>query len=72
MAPGLAAVLFGLLWAASWGGGDFCGGLATRRAPDWLSIDIANLSGRILSLPTRDQIEVPPFNEALIVEHYSR
>ena len=27
---------------------------------------------QMLSLPTRDQIEVPPFNEALIVEYYSR
>jgi len=46
--------------------------LNTRRAPDWMSIDSSALSGRILSLPTRDQIEVPTFNEALVVEHYSR
>jgi small subunit ribosomal protein S4 len=46
--------------------------LNTRRAPDWMSIDSSVLSGRILSLPTRDQIEVPTFNEALVVEHYSR
>ena len=26
----------------------------------------------VLSLPTRDQMELPPFNEALIVEYYSR
>lgn len=46
--------------------------LNSRRAPDWMAIDSATLSGRILSLPARDQIEVPTFNEALIVEHYSR
>jgi small subunit ribosomal protein S4 len=51
---------------------DFGAVLETRRAPEWLSLDIPNLSGKILNLPTRDQIEVPPFNEALIVEHYSR
>jgi small subunit ribosomal protein S4 len=46
--------------------------LNTRRAPDWMSVDSSALSGKILSLPTRDQIEVPTFNEALVVEHYSR
>ena len=46
--------------------------LETRRAPDWMTIDPRALSGRILNLPARDQIEVPSFNEALVVEHYSR
>jgi small subunit ribosomal protein S4 len=46
--------------------------LNSRRAPDWMSVDAANLSGKVLNLPTRDQIEVPTFNEALVVEHYSR
>ena len=46
--------------------------LDTRRAPDWMTIDSATLSGKILNLPARDQIEVPSFNEALVVEHYSR
>ncbi|MBA3450873.1 MAG: 30S ribosomal protein S4 [Chloroflexia bacterium] len=46
--------------------------LNTRRAPDWLTIDASALSGRVLNLPARDQIEVPTFNEALVVEHYSR
>jgi small subunit ribosomal protein S4 len=46
--------------------------LSTKRAPDWISMDVTNLSGKILSLPAREQIEVPPFNEALIVEHSSR
>jgi small subunit ribosomal protein S4 len=46
--------------------------LQTKRAPDWMSVTIGDLSGKIMQLPTRDQIEVPIFNEALIVEHYSR
>ena len=46
--------------------------LNTRRAPDWISMDASTLSGKVLSLPSRDQIEVPSFNEALVVEHYSR
>jgi len=46
--------------------------LETRRAPDWMTVDSRALSGRIMNLPARDQIEVPSFNEALVVEHYSR
>jgi small subunit ribosomal protein S4 len=46
--------------------------LNSRRAPDWMTVDANALSGRILNLPARDQIEVPTFNEALVVEHYSR
>jgi small subunit ribosomal protein S4 len=46
--------------------------LDTRRAPDWMTIEPRALSGKILNLPARDQIEVPSFNEALVVEHYSR
>jgi len=46
--------------------------LQTKRPPDWISLNVNELGGRIMQLPTRDQIEVPVFNEALIVEHYSR
>ncbi len=46
--------------------------LDTKRAPEWLSVNSRDLSGKVLVLPTRDQVEIPPFNEALIVEHYSR
>src|SRR5579884_3916130 len=46
--------------------------LETKAVPDWLRLDTANYSGKVLNLPTRDQIQVPLFNEALIVEHYSR
>ena len=37
-----------------------------------VSVNIGDLGAKIMNLPTRDQIEVPMFNEALIVEHYSR
>ena len=46
--------------------------LASRQAPDWMAMDRDSLSGRILQLPLREQINVPTFNEALIVEFYSR
>lgn len=39
--------------------------------PEWLSADVNTLSGRVLDLPTRDQIEVP-LNEQLVIEYYSR
>ena len=51
---------------------DYAEVLNTRRAPDWMTVDSNALSGRVLNLPARDQIEVPAFNEALVVEHYSR
>lgn len=39
--------------------------------PDWLSLDAENLQGRVLSLPKREQLDVP-IKEQLIVEYYSR
>jgi small subunit ribosomal protein S4 len=51
---------------------DFNVQLETKRPPDWVSLNVNDLSGKVLSLPTRDQMELPPFNEALIVEYYSR
>lgn len=39
--------------------------------PAWLSRDANTLTGRVLSLPTRDQIDVP-VDENLVVEFYSR
>lgn len=44
---------------------------STRIVPEWLSADHDNLSGTVLSLPNRDQIDVP-VNETLIVELYSK
>jgi small subunit ribosomal protein S4 len=42
-----------------------------RGIPEWLSFDPASLSGRIGSLPTRAQINLP-VQEQLIVELYSK
>jgi small subunit ribosomal protein S4 len=40
-------------------------------APSWLAIDRDKLSGKVLSLPKRDEINLP-VNEQLIVELYSK
>ena len=40
-------------------------------APTWLEIDRDNFKGRIISLPKRDEIQMP-VNEQLIVELYSK
>ncbi len=45
--------------------------LAERKVVDWLSRDDHRLSGQVLSMPTREQIDVP-LQEQLIVEYYSR
>lgn len=42
-----------------------------RFPPEWLSVDVNALSGRVLALPTREEIEAP-LNEQLIIEYYSR
>ena len=39
--------------------------------PEWLSVDAASLSGKMLNVPTRASISVP-INEQLIVEFYSK
>lgn len=44
----------------------------SKQVPDWLTRDMDNLNGRVVSTPTRDQIEIPPLNEQLVVEFYSR
>lgn len=45
--------------------------LAERKVVDWLSRDENRLAGQVLSMPTREQIDVP-LQEQLIVEYYSR
>ena len=40
-------------------------------APTWLEVNRENLSGRVLSLPKREEINLP-VNEQLIVELYSK
>jgi small subunit ribosomal protein S4 len=42
-----------------------------RGVPEWLSFDAATMAGRIASLPTREQINLP-VQEQLIVELYSK
>jgi len=44
---------------------------AYKTPPEWLEVDAENLSGRVLSLPTREQIDTA-VSEQLIVELYSR
>jgi small subunit ribosomal protein S4 len=39
--------------------------------PEWLQVDAANTLGRVLSIPTREQINLP-VQEQLIVELYSK
>ncbi len=46
-------------------------GIARKTVPQWLDLDVANMSGRVLNLPARDQIEAH-VNEQLVVEYYSR
>ena len=42
-----------------------------QASPSWLEIDRENLKGRLLSIPTRAEINLP-INEQLIVELYSK
>ena len=42
-----------------------------RGIPEWLSFDATSISGRIVSMPTREQINLP-VQEQLIVELYSK
>jgi small subunit ribosomal protein S4 len=42
-----------------------------RGIPDWLSFDASSITGRIVSMPTREQINLP-VQEQLIVELYSK
>jgi len=43
----------------------------SRIVPEWLSADQEQLKGTVLSLPKREQLELP-VNETLIVELYSK
>jgi small subunit ribosomal protein S4 len=45
--------------------------LARKSRPAWIELDAAQMSGRVLNLPGRDEIETN-VNEQLIVEFYSR
>ncbi|WP_069805738.1 30S ribosomal protein S4 [Thermogemmatispora onikobensis] len=43
--------------------------LSQKAVPGWLSLDIAAMSGRVLSLPSRTDLELP-FEEQMVVEYY--
>ncbi|HVB97060.1 MAG TPA: 30S ribosomal protein S4 [Chloroflexota bacterium] len=45
--------------------------LKRREVPEWLSLDVGNMSGRILRAPGRPEIDAN-LQEQLIVEYYSR
>ena len=44
---------------------------AQNAAPSWLQIDFANLTGKVIALPKREDVNLP-VNEQLIVELYSK
>ena len=46
-------------------------GLARKSVPTWLTLDVSSMSGQVVALPGRDEIEVA-INEQLVVEFYSR
>ncbi|HVB75272.1 MAG TPA: 30S ribosomal protein S4 [Ktedonobacteraceae bacterium] len=45
--------------------------LAQKGIPAWLSLDTNALSGRVMSLPSRTELELP-FEEQKVVEYYQR
>ncbi len=45
--------------------------LRNHQAPEWLSLDAANLSATVANPPSRDQMPLD-LNEQLVVEYYSR
>jgi len=45
--------------------------LAQKGVPTWLSLDTRELSGRVISVPSRTDLELP-FDEQMVVEFYQR
>src|SRR5437588_5746934 len=45
--------------------------LAAKGIPAWLSLNIDDMTGRVLPLPSRADIELP-FDEQMVVEYYQR
>lgn len=45
--------------------------LAQKSVPAWLSLDVADMTGRITSLPSRTDLELP-FEEQKVIEFYQR
>ena len=50
---------------------DLAAQLDGARVPAWLSLDAENLTGTVLTTPSREHVDVT-LNEQLIVEYYSR
>jgi small subunit ribosomal protein S4 len=44
----------------------------SRNAVPWLELDREHFKGRVITLPRREDVQTPPFNEQLIVELYSK
>src|SRR5215470_16913322 len=45
--------------------------LAQKGVPSWLSLDINEMSGRVITIPSRTDLELP-FEEQMVVEYYQR
>lgn len=45
--------------------------LAQKGVPSWLSLNINELSGRVITIPSRAELELP-FDEQMVVEYYQR
>ncbi len=45
--------------------------LAQKGVPTWLSLDINAMSGRVITVPSRTELELP-FDEQMVVEFYQR
>jgi small subunit ribosomal protein S4 len=45
--------------------------LAQKGVPAWLRLDINDMNGRVLSIPSRTDLELP-FDEQMVVEFYQR
>jgi small subunit ribosomal protein S4 len=45
--------------------------LAQKGVPSWLRLDTNEMSGRVLTLPSRTDLELP-FDEQMVVEYYQR
>jgi len=45
--------------------------LEQKGVPVWLSLSIDEMTGRVMSLPSRTELELP-FEEQMVVEYYQR
>jgi small subunit ribosomal protein S4 len=45
--------------------------LESQKPPVWLRLDPDGMSGQVIALPRREDVDVP-VNEQVVVEYYSR